>query len=68
MILINFYRGDAEAVFRQMSKKVKIEKICFDQDCEPIWLERDNAVKNFCVSHKVQLTKLSILLFYFYFE
>ena len=23
------------------------------QNCEPIWLERDNAVKNFCASHKV---------------
>jgi hypothetical protein len=22
------------------------------QDCEPIWLERDNAVKNLCASHK----------------
>ena len=26
------------------------------QNCEPIWLERDNAVKNFCASHKVSPT------------
>ena len=28
--------------------------IYFIKDCEPIWLERDNNVKNFCSSHKVK--------------
>eukprot|EP00088_Acartia_fossae_P070001 TRINITY_DN925_c0_g1_i7.p1 TRINITY_DN925_c0_g1~~TRINITY_DN925_c0_g1_i7.p1 ORF type:complete len:539 (+),score=169.43 TRINITY_DN925_c0_g1_i7:322-1938(+) len=47
--------GKPEDVFRNISKKYKIEKICFDQDAEPIWLERDNAVKNFCASHKIEV-------------
>jgi len=52
---LHFIRGNPVDVFRKLSKKVKIEKLCFDQNCEPIWLERDNAVKNFCASHKIEV-------------
>jgi len=50
-------RGSPTDVFRNLSKKLKIEKLCFDQDCEPIWLERDNSVKNFCGSHKIEVVE-----------
>jgi len=49
--------GDPVDVFKQLSKKYKIGKICFDQDAEPIWIQRDNAVKNFSVSHKIDVVE-----------
>jgi len=47
--------GNSTEVFRQLSKKFKIQKICFDQDPEPFWLERDNSVKNFCATHMIEV-------------
>jgi len=49
--------GQPTEVFRRLQKTFNINKICFDQDCEPIWLERDNAVKNFCGSHKIEVVE-----------
>ena len=52
---LNLVEGDPVEVLRKISKHYAISKLCFDQDCEPIWLERDNAVKNFCGTHKIQI-------------
>jgi len=38
--------GKPVTVFRYLHSKYSIEKICFEQDCEPIWHTRDNAVKS----------------------
>ena len=38
--------GKPVTVFRYLHAKYSIEKICFEQDCEPIWHARDNAVKS----------------------
>ena len=34
-----------------------IEGIFFNQDCEAIWLERDNAVRNWCGAHRVEVVE-----------
>eukprot|EP00090_Calanus_glacialis_P015078 TRINITY_DN23945_c0_g1_i1.p1 TRINITY_DN23945_c0_g1~~TRINITY_DN23945_c0_g1_i1.p1 ORF type:complete len:557 (-),score=96.24 TRINITY_DN23945_c0_g1_i1:131-1714(-) len=52
---LNLVEGDPVEVLRKISKHYAISKLCFDQDCEPIWLERDNAVKNFCGTHKIKV-------------
>ena len=50
---LNLVEGNPVEVFRKLSKYYTINKVCFDQDCEPIWIERDNSVKNFCITHKI---------------
>ena len=52
---LNLVEGDPVEVFRKLSKHFSINKLCFDQDCESIWLERDNAVKNFCGTQGIEI-------------
>ena len=40
------FAGKPVTIFRYLHAKYSIEKICFEQDCEPIWHARDNAVKS----------------------
>ena len=49
--------GKPVEVFTKLSKYFDVVRICFDQDCEAYWLERDNAVKNFCASHKIKVVE-----------
>lgn len=35
-------------IFRQLQQCVHISAICFEQDCEPIWKNRDDLVKFYC--------------------
>eukprot|EP00092_Neocalanus_flemingeri_P026117 GFUD01028305.1.p1 GENE.GFUD01028305.1~~GFUD01028305.1.p1 ORF type:complete len:538 (+),score=140.55 GFUD01028305.1:90-1703(+) len=50
---LNMVEGDPVEVLRKISKHFSINKLCFDQDCESIWHERDDAVKNFCRTHGI---------------
>ena len=43
---LNLVEGDPQEVIMVLSKHFKIESLCFDQDCEAIWLDRDNSIKN----------------------
>ncbi|KAJ9600817.1 hypothetical protein L9F63_001029 [Diploptera punctata] len=43
------FRGSPDHIFRRMWEELAIQKICFEQDCEPIWHTRDNLVKDLCV-------------------
>jgi len=52
---LHFISGNPVDVFRKLSKQVNIQKLCFDQDCEPIWLKRDNDVKEFCISQQIEV-------------
>ena len=52
---LNMVLGKPVEVFTKLSKYFDVVRICFDQDCEAYWLERDNAVKNFCASHKIKV-------------
>nr|BBD05665.1 cryptochrome 1 [Svercacheta siamensis] len=48
------FRGNPVDVFHFISEQFNLHKICFEQDCEPIWQERDNAVKQFCLENKIE--------------
>ncbi|ALC47765.1 cry [Drosophila busckii] len=41
-------QGQPVDIFRRINEQVRLIKICVEQDCEPIWNERDNAVRNLC--------------------
>lgn len=40
--------GTATFVFRRLWEELGISEISFEQDCEPIWNERDEAVELLC--------------------
>jgi hypothetical protein len=42
------FRGDPVEIFSKLSQKLGINKLCFEQDCEPIWSERDQRVAKMC--------------------
>ena len=54
---LNMVLGKPVEIFTKLSKYFDIVRICFDQDCEAYWLERDNAVKNFCASHRIKVVE-----------
>lgn len=41
-------KGKATTVFRELWEQLCISSISFEQDCEPIWRERDEAVESLC--------------------
>lgn len=42
------FRGDSVTVLRRLFEELNIKKLCYEQDCEPIWKERDDAVAKLC--------------------
>ena len=52
---LNLVEGDPVDIIKYLSKFFRVQKVCFDQDCEAIWLDRDNSVKNFCGSHRIEV-------------
>jgi cryptochrome len=43
------FRGKPVDIFEKLWKLFGITKICYEQDCEPIWQQRDEGVQNLCV-------------------
>ncbi|KAL7729669.1 hypothetical protein ACLKA6_007941 [Drosophila palustris] len=41
-------QGHPVQIFRRLSEQVRLHKICVEQDCEPIWNERDESIKKLC--------------------
>ncbi|XP_075231989.1 circadian regulator cryptochrome isoform X2 [Lycorma delicatula] len=41
-------KGSPKEIFQQMKVKLNLQRICFEQDCEPIWHQRDDTIKKFC--------------------
>ena len=54
---VNLVEGDPVEVIKVLSKQFNIQQLCFDQNSEPIWLDRDNAVKNFCGTHRITVSE-----------
>jgi len=48
------FKGSPVQVFRRINDKIPIEKICFEQDCEPIWNKRDNLVRDMCEELQIE--------------
>ncbi|XP_055542058.1 cryptochrome-1 isoform X2 [Wyeomyia smithii] len=42
------FRGNAVNVMRRLFEELSIRKLCFEQDCEPIWKDRDEKILNLC--------------------
>jgi len=51
---LHIFYGEPVAVFRYLHRKYTIEKLCFEQDCEPIWHDRDRAVKGTATPYSLQ--------------
>ena len=54
---INLVEGEPVEVIRILSKHFSVQQLCFEQNSEPIWLDRDNAVKNFCGTHRIKASQ-----------
>ena len=54
---LNLVEGNPVEVFRVISKHFSVQRLCFDQDCEAIWQERDGAVKAFCLSEGIEVVE-----------
>jgi cryptochrome len=52
-----FFRGDSVQIFRRLWHELGINKICFEEDCEPIWNERDERVEALCNELGIELVK-----------
>lgn len=48
------FRGNPTKIFRKLIEELDITKICYEQDCEPIWRKRDSAVERMCKELGVQ--------------
>merc|ERR1739838_960552 len=48
---LNLVEGAPVEVLDILHRHFTIAGIFFNQDCEAIWLERDNAVRNWCGAH-----------------
>ncbi|CAG2067707.1 unnamed protein product, partial [Timema podura] len=42
------FQGSPVHIFERLWEEVGLQKICFEQDPEPIWHARDSSVKQFC--------------------
>lgn len=45
---LHLLQGDPTEIFRKLHEKLGINKICYEQDCEPIWANRDKKVEMVC--------------------
>ena len=52
---LNMVLGKPLDVFAILIKHFDIVRVCFDQDSEACWLERDNGLKNFCMKYRIQV-------------
>jgi len=51
---LHIFRGDPVNIFTALNNSRGIEKLCFEQDCEPIWIQRDEGVKKWCQQNNVE--------------
>ena len=54
---LHIFQGNAVDVLSEITKHVNITKLCFEQDPEPIWKKRDDAVKTFCKENKIEVVE-----------
>lgn len=48
------FQGDPTFIFRLLITELGINKICYEQDCEPIWRDRDAKIENLCEEFDVE--------------
>lgn len=42
------FRGKPATIFKRLHEELGINKLCYEQDCEPIWRKRDDEVMRMC--------------------
>lgn len=42
------FQGNPTYIMRTLITELDINRICYEQDCEPIWRERDENIENLC--------------------
>lgn len=42
------FRGNPTDIFRKLINELQINRICYEQECEPIWRERDEKIEELC--------------------
>lgn len=42
------FKGKPTTIFKRLSDELGVNKICYEQDCEPIWNKRDKEVEMMC--------------------
>ena len=50
---LSLFRGSPLSVLSSLHSSVGLSCVCFEQDCEPVWKTRDEAVKRWCEEKKV---------------
>ncbi|XP_050684342.1 cryptochrome-1 isoform X2 [Leptidea sinapis] len=45
---LHLVKGNPTDIIRRLREELGLKKICFEQDCEPIWRARDDRVRNLC--------------------
>ena len=54
---LNLVEGESVEVIKVISKHLTVSRLCFDQDSEAIWQDRDGAVKTFCRSQGIEVVE-----------
>ena len=61
---LNMLLGDPVTTLTKLAKYFHIVQICFDQDPEAIWQQRDNDVINFCFKNWIKIVQSTGDFFY----
>uniref|UniRef100_A0A1B6CJU7 Cryptochrome-1 n=1 Tax=Clastoptera arizonana TaxID=38151 RepID=A0A1B6CJU7_9HEMI len=48
------FNGSPIEIFQKLKQKLGVNRICFEQDSEPIWQPRDEAVKELCKQEGIE--------------
>ena len=51
---LHIFKGKPIEIFEELHKNHGISRLCFEQDCEPIWRKRDTVVKNWCQAYQIE--------------
>ena len=51
---LHIFGGDPISVFSELKQLVGFEKLVFEQDCEPVWKDRDQKVQRWCQDNGVE--------------
>ena len=51
------FRGSPITIFESLKASLGVKRICFELDCEPCGVSRDEAVKKWCAENDVEWTE-----------
>ncbi|XP_043946773.1 cryptochrome-1 [Drosophila biarmipes] len=54
---LHVFEGEPAHIFRRLHEQVRLHRICIEQDCEPIWNERDETIRSLCRELSIDLVE-----------